>query len=127
MNFMRLTALVMTAFLVSYAGSPSYSGELNGQSRFLTALQDVPLMPGLKEQVDQSIVFDKPSGRIAESTAYGQAASAGEIHRFYRRTLPQLGWSLMSDETFVRRDERLRITVAQVKDGNVVMFHIMPR
>ena len=116
--------------LLSFAGmavSSSYGGEMQADVRFMTVLQDVPLMPGLKEQVDESVVFDKPSGRIAESIAYGRIRSTEEIERFYRQTLPQLGWSSMSDRSFVRDDERLRITVAEAENYNVVTFRIRPR
>ena len=36
---------------------------------FFSAIQDMPIMPGLHELADQTVMFDKPQGRIIEAVA----------------------------------------------------------
>ena len=77
---------------------------------FLTAIEDVPLAPGLTEAASGGMVFDSPSGRIVEAAATG-TADAAQIAKFYTETLPQLGWQESGKLTFKRDNETLRITV----------------
>lgn len=61
-------------------------------ARFFSALNDIPLMPGLYELTEEAVVFDKPEGRIVESAAVTETQEAAKIRAFYAETLPQLGW-----------------------------------
>jgi hypothetical protein len=97
------------------------------ESRFLTALNDVPLMPGLYELMNEAVVFDKPGGRIAESAARSERLHRESIERFYSATLPQLGWSLQAPGTYIREGEELRIVVAEEPDARVVTYSLRPR
>ena len=42
------------------------------ETAFIAGLNDVPLMPGLTP-LGETLVFDKPGGRIAEATFNGRA------------------------------------------------------
>lgn len=95
--------------------------------QFFQTLNDVPLMPGLYEMLDESVVFDKPGGRIVESAAASEALARTEIHSFYEKTLPQLGWAKVADDTFVRQGESLTLNVEGQGDYNVVRFMVAPR
>ena len=77
---------------------------------FLTAIEDVPLAPGLTEAAGGGMVFDSPSGRIVEAAATGRAA-AEQVAKFYAETLPQLGWQETGGLTFRRDTEILRISI----------------
>src|SRR5690606_33126736 len=76
--------------LASGAGALA-SGDPENRPSFLQGIEDVPLMPGLLEMPEESIIFDKPGGRIMESTAVTETLNAGSIRAFYEATLPQLG------------------------------------
>src|SRR5690606_32279159 len=93
---------------------------------FFNDLQDVPLMPGLSEMLDRSLVFDKPEGRIVETTASADTAPEA-IRAFYERTLPQLGWTQVTRESFIRQDEELTMQVAREGGFSVVRFLVEPR
>ena len=93
---------------------------------FLTAIEDVPLAPGLAEQATGGMVFDSPMGRIVEAVANG-TVPADEISHFYTQTLPQLGWNDAGKMTFKRDNETLRISVEPAQKGVVtVRFNLTP-
>ena len=58
---------------------------------FFDRFSDLPLMPGLTERPESAVVFDHATGRVATAVASGPVEPAA-IRRFYRRTLPPLGW-----------------------------------
>ena len=58
---------------------------------FFSSIRDLPLMPGLEEREEAAIVFDHEGGRVTTALASGPVEPAA-IRRFYRLTLPPLGW-----------------------------------
>ena len=58
---------------------------------FFAGFPDLPLMPGLTERPEAAVVFDHASGQVATAVASGPVEPAS-VRRFYRRTLPPLGW-----------------------------------
>ena len=121
-----LAALLVSAFLVVPVVARADDG-------FLSAVDDMPLMPGLAETGDGGIAFDKPTGRIVRAVATGDV-SAKDVRAFYTGTLPQLGWErekkleLIGDLLVFRREqERLEIQI--VPEGakhTEVRFSIEP-
>lgn len=95
--------------------------------RFFSTLNDVPLMEGLEELIDQSVVFDKAEGRIVESAAAGDDVAAEKIRDFYDRTLPQLGWVKKENGRYVRQDEILEISIDKESGYNVIHVMVSPR
>jgi hypothetical protein len=75
---------------------------------FVEGIDDLPLMPGLIGMADQSLVFDKPDGRIVQAVATGRMPAA-TVKSFYADTAPQLGWNPAGDGRFTRDGESLRI------------------
>lgn len=96
------------------------------EPRYLSEIQDLPLMPGLVEVVGAGLVFDKPNGRIVETYARGNVEAAA-VTSFYRSTLPQLGWRLAGDGGFVREGETLVIETEPGEAGLTVRFVLRPR
>lgn len=81
------------------------------ETRFIDALGDVPLMPGLTLEEGETVVFDAPSGRIVEISVLGTVSPAA-ARRFYAATLPSLGWIQAADDPgrYHREDETLVLT-----------------
>jgi len=77
-----------------------------GPGSFLVGLEDLPLMPELRQIVDVGVTFDTPGGRIVELYATGGVSRAGVLE-FYAHTLPQLGWRPAEPGTYRREGERL--------------------
>ncbi len=93
---------------------------------YLSAVDDLPLMAGLKETLDQGVVFDAPQGRIIQAYASGPLSPA-EVERFYGATLPQLGWRADGPLRFNREGERLVLEITETGGASVtVLFIITP-
>lgn len=95
---------------------------------FLSLLDDVPLMAGLKEQDDTALYFDTPQGRIAEATAQG-APSVDEIMHYYLNSLPALGWHIDQAQPpliFTREGEYLNIDIVEQGQSRHVRFVLSP-
>ena len=102
---------------------------------YLSLAPDIPLAPGLSEFDGGQLVFDKPEGRIVRIEAERVSAQGanGAVPRFYRETLPNLGWQLNSGDntgdksddnvlTFQRGGETLLINVQRDR----VIFKLSP-
>ncbi len=101
-------------------------GTLANAGEFLNGFDDVPVMRGLSPVQNKDLVFDTPGGRIVEGTVAGSVTRSA-VRRFYRSTLPQLGWERLSDQEFSREGEKLRIGYSG-QDGNlVVRFTLTPK
>ncbi len=92
---------------------------------FLPGVEDLPLMPGLREIPEATLIFDKPAGRLVRAMARGESNPAA-LWRFYDETLPQLGWRRLATGYFVRDGEGLRITVENNGTTLTVRFAIAP-
>lgn len=108
------------------------------EPRFFTEMNDIPLMPGLYELTGETMVFDKPEGRIIESSAVGESAvspiNASQIKAFYAASLPQLGWISAPEQagrgwtdSYVRESEILRFRVDSKDSLNILRMQVSPR
>lgn len=80
-------------------------------TQFLSAIEDLPLAPGLAEKPDP-LIFESDQGRVVRVAAEGNVG-ATEISAFYARTLPALGWKLQNDGAYERESERLTLRVRE--------------
>ncbi len=110
-------------------GAPSYAENASRvqEQRFFESLGDVPLMPGLYEMPEESMVFDQPEGRIAESAAAAEGLPLEEIRAFYASALPQMGWRRRADGSFARDGESLTMNVENRDGYSVVRFMVSPQ
>ena len=102
---------------------------LAADPEYLAAVADLPLPPGLVEDVDAGLSFDKPEGRIVEAVARG-AITQGDVAAFYRTSLPGLGWRQIAEGRFGSRwqrgEEILSVDIVDSGDPLVVRFSIAP-
>ena len=115
----RLVAALAVVLTLACAGLG------RAEDRFFTAVEDLPVMPGLTERAGSTAAFEKPEGRIVALTADG-AVSRDAVVAFYDRVLPQLGWARDKDGSFRRESERLRLAFAKAADGISVRITITP-
>ncbi len=87
---------------------------------------DLPLMPGLRQLSRNAVVFDKPSGLVVEADAIGRGMAPAAVARFYRRTLPELGWREVRPLVFTRDGERLQLTIRGGRGRASVHFDLVP-
>lgn len=81
---------------------------------FVSVIQDLPLMPGLREAPDDGLVFDTMAGRIVEAVAFGKV-SRTDVLSFYGNTLPQLGWTYEKPTRFLREGEVLKLEFSDME------------
>ncbi|MEX0693546.1 MAG: hypothetical protein WD075_03785 [Rhodospirillales bacterium] len=94
--------------------------------RFVSVIEDLPLMQGLVENENAAVSFETAGGRLAEAEARGNITPAG-VREFYQGVLPQLGWVMTADGDFQRDGERLKVDVrADGAAGAVVGFSLSP-
>ena len=116
---MRIITIVFSTILVFTAVSAK-------ASEFLTGFDDVPVMRGMAQVQSQDLVFDTPGGRIVEGYAAGSVTRTA-VERFYRSTLPQLGWESLGNQEFSRDGERLRIGYTGQDGDLTVRFTLTPK
>lgn len=96
---------------------------------FLDTLDDVPVMPGLTEDVDAGLVFETAAGRIVTARAAGvrrPGLDAGAVLSFYGATLPALGWRAETPSRFRRDGEVLTLAVEQDSARIGLRFDLRP-
>ena len=97
---------------------------------FLSGIDDLPLMPGLQEQIDLTLVFDSAEGRYVEAYAEGDVTALA-ISQFYQQSLPQLGWMHDGLVTYQRDGEILVIlsspSPADSGSATTVRFALSPQ
>ncbi len=91
---------------------------------YLSAVDDLPLMAGLKEALDQGVVFDAPQGRIVQAYASGPLSRA-QVENFYAATLPQLGWRAAGPLRFNREGEQLTLEITETGGPSVTVLFIL--
>lgn len=93
---------------------------------FTSVIEDLPLMPGLEPVEDEDVLFDAPgSGRIAETNAMGPV-DADDVYKFYKKSLPHLGWHAAGTNTYRRANEELHIDARANQKITLVTFTVKP-
>ena len=88
---------------------------------FVSGFEDLPLMDGLTQVAQESVLFDTPQGRIVQASAVGTATQASVVS-FYDSTLPQLGWTRSAAATYQREGETLRLEFSMTDQQLLVKF-----
>jgi hypothetical protein len=116
-----LAALLGLLFSVPVAAQETAPAAL----AYVPGVEDLPLMPGLVEVPGAGVVFDKPSGRIVETYVQGQV-ERDAVLRFYRRSLPPLGWEALGGGRFRREGEALDLEFVSEAAPLVLRFSLRP-
>lgn len=117
--------LVLLAAPLAAAQAPVPATDPDEEAKFLSVIEDIPLMPGLVEDEARAIVFDAAQGRLAETYARGKIAPQA-VREFYGETLPALGWRAEDGSRWVREGEALTLEIAEIAEGLDVHFSLSP-
>jgi hypothetical protein len=111
MNKFLLTAAVVGAFVADAAIA---------ETRFLAALDDMPLAPGLTETQGAAFAFEGREGRVLAARASGEAAPDA-VRAYYASALPSLGWVKAEGDaqSYQRGRERLTLALETKADGKL--------
>lgn len=118
---MKIFTLFLTCLLLA-----APLGAKAADARFFETLYDVPVMPGMAELPDRSLVFDKPEGRFAQAGAAGEKVTEEGIKAFYKASLPQLGWAPAGADSYIREGEKLTLSVGSEGVYKVARFTLSP-
>jgi len=86
-----------------------------GQPRaeFVDGIEDIPVMDGLRQQHNENVSFGNEQARFVEAYFSSRTLTFRQVARFYRDTLPQLGWKSIEENSgrliFERDMESLKI------------------
>ena len=61
-------------------------------TKFIDGLEDVPLMKGLEQNIDNTISFGNEEARFIEVFLHSSKIGFKKVESFYKESLPQLGW-----------------------------------
>ena len=90
---------------------------------FIEGLEDVPLAPGLTQVQQDNISFGNEESRLIEVYLTSTKIGFAKVERFYKETLPQLGWIYQGKRdntlTFYREGEMIDIVRESVKPLSV--------
>lgn len=114
---LKKTALIISFLLLT--ALPAWA------TVYSSVLDDLPLMQGMVEKPEDTVIFDKPGGRIVEFSVR-TASSADEVKDFYKQALPPLGWKSRSPLKYVRETEALEINFDKMGGKTIVHFALTP-
>lgn len=82
---------------------------------FIEGLEDVPLLNGLKQVPSDNISFGNEESRLVEAYLTSNKIGFKAVEKFYKDTLPQMGWTYQGkrDETLVFEREGEVIDIAR--------------
>jgi len=95
----------------------------------------LPIMPGLAELTDETILFDKPEGRLLEAQLVTETAApemkAADIEAWYQQALLANGWSEKPSDMggarkYVRRGEVLHINIVETGSQLTLTLSLAP-
>jgi hypothetical protein len=100
---------------------------------------EIPLMVGLVENLEESMVFDSPEGSIVIAQARGKI-NPSKIYDYYRVVLPSLSWKIIKDSQNklkcedgavyclkAKRDqENLIVSIKTAQKTSMVIYSLSP-
>lgn len=105
MKLMRYLILVLVGL--------TFNTSAMAAAGFIDGLEDVPVMEGLSQLPNDAISFGNEESRLVEAILVGEQTSFAKVEKFYKDTLPQMGWSFQSKKNnsllFYRDRESLEI------------------
>lgn len=88
-------------------------------ANFIEGLEDVPVMEGLRQIPNDNITFGNEESRLVEAILTSRSANFAKVEKFYKDTLPELGWRCKSESdttiVFQREGESLEMVRESAK------------
>lgn len=126
LTFCRAHILLMAlASVFLFFGASASSAY--GADQFSSIIEDLPLMQGMYERTEESVIFDKPSGRFVELITAAPSLARSEVLEFYEDALPALGWTKKTPQEYVLEGEVIKINTQQLDKVLYVTFTLSPR
>lgn len=129
--FLRLLiAVIFSSAVLVLSGHRASAQDGIADAPLVAGVEGVPLMPGLTEATDLTVIFDKPQGRIIDATASGKVGLA-DANDYYRSALAETGWTpllrkVVDGILVVRGQEVLHVRLRREGIGIAVHFSLSP-
>lgn len=114
-------------FLAVFVASILFGAPVAQCTQFFQAAQDIPLMHGLIEDMQGTLTYDSPQGRIIESVSILDGVNKENVRTYYNENLPAFGWQFSAPNEFVRHNEMLRLDFISEDDREYFLIFIQPR
>ena len=121
--------LLFALFFILTTASPALAAkDIHGDGKTTAALtyssimDDLPLMPGMREMPETLVIFDKPEGRIASARVESIIPKVN-VTAYYTETLPALGWYPENPQIYVRDNQILTI---RFDTPTSILFELAP-
>jgi hypothetical protein len=118
----RLFAVTLGVLLAGFA--PHFA--CADDSQYVAGIEDLPLMPGLKQSPVPSLDFKHLFAHAVNTNAKGDV-SPQQVTDYYAETLPEHGWVQVTPVQYRRGNEDLDIAVrSSHMSGAMVHFELLP-
>ena len=132
-RFMTLFTVLVTVLVATLIAPPLFAQNAAESARtgasantyYFSALPDMPVAPGLREDVETAVHFDQPEGRVIVLQASGNR-SEQSVKSFYSKTLPALGWENLPDGRWRRDGEVLTLDI-RTAAGQISRINLLIR
>ncbi len=91
---------------------------------YLSGTEDVPLMDGLTVDKSDNMDFDTPAGQIVVLEVSSRRLAAEQVFDYYRKILPNLGWTEQKTGVFARDNDTLKLAVIRAGAPLIMRFEI---
>ncbi len=109
-NHLRIFIFILAAMTAGISGAGA---------AFIEGLEDVPLLSGMKQVQKDNISFGNEQSRLVEAYLTSSKIGFARVEKFYKETLPQLGWTYQGKRddtlTFYRDGEAIDIARESIK------------
>ncbi len=116
MSKIKLSIISFLLFLVPF---------ISQALKFINGLEDIPVYKKMEYVEDSLILFDKIDGRYVSVEIAGNY-DENKVLKFYKKILPNLGWTENKPLTFNRNNETLEIISKKEKERVYIKFNIFP-
>ena len=96
----------------------------SSKQKFVLGTDGVPLYPFFKEIKEKTLIFDTTDGKIININYHATGVNLNKVRNFYQDTLPQLGWSYQSTNSYMRDKEFLDFDISQSGRKQFLSFKI---
>ncbi len=95
------------------------SFQLNGETNFITGIEDLPIFESLEIDEENLIIFDKTDSRLVLVNLSG-IAKLSQVKDYYESILPNFGWKMINKNQYLRDTEVLELEY-EVKNKKVYL------
>lgn len=98
-----------------FVALPAFAISKAESAHYFSTLTEMPVPPGMTEEAQSAVNFDQPEGRVIVLQAVGQGRDLPQSAlRFYRATLPALGWKSGEQGVYRRNGEKLVLEMQEI-------------